>query len=42
MNTSIAPDETLADVLGARTRRTPEDRLFLDVIGGVLIGAATI
>ena len=38
----IAPDETLADVLGARARRTPRLRLLLDVIGGVLIAAAAI
>jgi hypothetical protein len=42
VNTSIAPEETLAGVLGDRARRTPEDRLFLDVIGGVLIGTAAI
>ncbi len=42
METSVAPEETLAGVLGARAQRTPEDRLFLDVIGGVLIGAAAI
>lgn len=42
MNASLAPDETLAQVLGARARRTPMDRLALDVAGGVLIGAAAI
>lgn len=42
METSVAPDETLADVLGARARRTPTDRLALDAIGGLLIGAAAI
>lgn len=42
MDASIARDETLADVLGARARRTPFDRLILDVAGGVLIGAAAI
>lgn len=42
MDASIAPDETLAGVLGARVRRTPMDRLVLDVTGGVLVGAAAI
>lgn len=42
MDASIARDETLADVLGARARRTPFDRLILDVAGGVLIAAAAI
>lgn len=42
MDASIAPEETLADVLGARARRTPFDRLILDVAGGLLIGAAAI
>lgn len=42
MDASIARDETLADVLGARARRTPFDRLVLDVAGGVLIGAAAV
>jgi hypothetical protein len=39
---SILPDETLADVLGARAERTPTARLFLDIGGGVLIAAAAI
>jgi len=42
MVSAIAPDETLAGVLRARAKRTPEDRLFLDVIGGLLIAAATV
>lgn len=42
MDASIATDETLAGVLGARVRRTPMDRLVLDVTGGVLVGAAAI
>ncbi len=42
MDASIVPEETLSDVLGARARRTPMDRLVLDVVGGTLIGAAAI
>lgn len=42
MVASIAPEETLADVLGARARRTPRRRLLLDTIGGVLIAAVAI
>jgi hypothetical protein len=42
MDAYTAPDETLADVLGARARRTPPLRLLLDIIGGVLIGAVAI
>lgn len=42
MDASIAPRETLADVLGARARRTPADRLVVDIAGGLLIGAAAI
>lgn len=42
MDASFAREETLADVLGARARRTPMDRLVLDVVGGLLIGAAAI
>lgn len=40
MEASVVSEKTLADVLGARARRTPMDRLVLDVVGGVLIGAA--
>lgn len=42
METSTLPQETLAEVLGARARRTPSDRLVIDVVGGVLIAAASI
>lgn len=42
MDASAAPEETLADVLGARALRTPKDRLVLDIVGGVLVGAAAI
>lgn len=42
MDTSSLPQETLADVLGARARRTPSDRLVIDVVGGALIAAASI
>lgn len=39
---SVIPEQTLAEVLGARARRTPMDRLILDIAGGVLIGAAAL
>jgi hypothetical protein len=42
VETSTLPQETLAEVLGARARRTPSDRLVIDVVGGVLIAAASI
>lgn len=42
MDASAVPDETLVDVLGARARRTPPDRLVLDLVGGVLVGAAAL
>ncbi len=42
MEASVVSEETLADVLGARARRTPMDRLVLDIVGGVLIAAAAI
>lgn len=37
-----ATDETLAQVLGARARRTPADRLVIDIAGGVLVAAAAV
>jgi hypothetical protein len=42
MDTPIAAEESLSGVLGARARRTPADRLAIDVVGGALIGAAAI
>lgn len=42
MHAPVTREETLADVLGARARRTPIDRLVLDVVGGLLIGTAAI
>lgn len=33
---------SLAEVLSARARRTPHDRLLLDVVGGVLIAVAAV
>lgn len=42
MEASITSGATLADVLGARARRTPSDRLVLDIIGGVLVSTAAI
>lgn len=42
MDASDVSGKSLADVLGARARRTPVDRLVLDVVGGLLIGAAAV
>jgi hypothetical protein len=42
MDASVVSEKSLADVLGARARRTPVDRLVLDVVGGLLIGAAAV
>lgn len=42
MDASAASEETLADVLGARAMRSPMDRLVLDIVGGILVGAAAI
>jgi hypothetical protein len=42
MEASITPEETLHDILGARARRTPADRLVLDIVGGALISAAAV
>ncbi len=42
MNASALPDETLVDVLEARARRTPFDRLVIDLVGGLLVGAVAI
>ena len=42
MEASISSGETLADVLGARARRTPSDRLVLDIVGGLLVSAAAV
>lgn len=42
MEASITPDATLSDILGARARRTPADRLVLDIVGGALIAAAAV
>ena len=42
MQASLLPDETLADVLGARAERTPTARLLLDIGGGILIAAVAI
>jgi hypothetical protein len=42
MEASVVSEQSLADVLGARARRTPMDRLVLDIVGGVLIAAASI
>jgi hypothetical protein len=33
---------TLAELLSARALRTPEDRLWIDVAGGLAIGAASL
>lgn len=42
MEASTTSGATLADVLGARARRTPSDRLVLDIIGGIMVSAAAI
>ena len=38
MDAPTLPDETLADVLRARARRTSQDRLVIDLVGGLLVG----
>jgi len=38
--TLLPPDATLADILRDRARRTPLDRLAIDVVGGGLVLAA--
>lgn len=42
MGASDVSERSMADVLGARARRTLVDRLVLDVGGGLLIGAAAV
>lgn len=39
---TVDTPETLAAVLGARARRTPGDRLAIDIAGGLLVAAAAI
>lgn len=38
----LPPDATLSEVLRSRARRTPVDRLYIDVVGGLVIGLATV
>lgn len=38
----LSEHASLPELLSARARRTPRDRLALDIIGGVLIAAAAI
>lgn len=38
----LPSNATLAEVLSARARRTPRDRLFVDVVEGALIAAAAV
>lgn len=38
----LPANASLAEVLSARARRTPRDRLVLDIAGGVLIAAAAL
>lgn len=38
----LPANASLAELLSARARRTPRDRLALDVIGGALIAAAAL
>ena len=42
MPAAIPHDETLADVLGTGSERTPTSRLLLEFVGGVLVGSAAI
>ena len=42
MPAPIRPDETLADVLGTGSERTPTSRLLLEFIGGLLVGMVAI
>lgn len=36
------PNASLAELLSARARRTPRDRLALDIVGGLCIAAAAV
>lgn len=36
----LPSNASLAELLSARARRTPRDRLILDVVGGLLVAAA--
>lgn len=38
----LSTNASLAEVLSARARRTPRDRLVVDVVGGVAIAATAI
>lgn len=38
--TELPANASLAELLSARARRTPRDRLALDIVGGVLIAIA--
>src|SRR5262245_11279027 len=42
VESAVAPNATLAEVLRARAGRTPADRLVLDVVGGLLIIAVAV
>lgn len=36
----LPPNASLAELLSARARRTPQDRLVIDVAGGILVAVA--
>lgn len=36
------PNASLAEILRARAHRTPQDRLLIDIVGGVLVVAAAV
>lgn len=38
----LPSNASLAELLSARARRTPRDRLVLDIIGGILVAAAAL
>lgn len=38
----LPPNASLAELLGARARRTPMDRLVIDVVGGALVAAVAL
>ena len=40
VGTELPPDASLAEILSARARRTPRDRLVIDLAGGAAIVAA--
>lgn len=39
-STELPPNASLAELLGARARNTPRDRLVIDIAGGALVALA--